>query len=110
MARPKGSKNKKTVAKTIDFDAQIAAKKTELDALNAEYESVTAIIAENNAKLREIKKGFTKLNREIAKLEAKKAEIAAAALAQEKKQQAQDAIEKLLENGTSIDDILAKLK
>ena len=110
MPRPKGSKNKKKAVNEVDLGAQIAEKKAELDALNDEYEEISTIVAENNAKLRDIKKNSAKVMKDIAKLEAKKAEEDAAAAVSAKKEELQATIDKLLADGKSIDDILDKLK
>ena len=110
MPRPKGSKNKKTLAKNADIDAQISEKNGALAALEEEYTTVSQIIAENSAKLKALKKDMRVLSRQIASLEAKKAESAAAALAAEKKQEVQAKIDALVADGKSLDDILNMLK
>ena len=83
MPRPKGSKNKtKTVKATVDFAAQIAEKKAELKSID----------------------------KEIARIEAKKVKAETKAAESAKKAEAEDVLKKLLASGVSADDILAKLK
>ncbi len=110
MPRPKGSKNKKTIARAKDLDAQIAEKTSALAALEKEYAAVSDIIAENSAKLKSLKKDMRVLTRQRAALETKKAESAAAVLALEKKQEVQAKIDELVAEGRTLDDILSMLK
>ena len=96
MPRTKGSKNKpKTV--TADFATQIAEKQSEKEALTAEIASITANIETLKADLKEKKSTLKKAEKEVATLEAKKAE-------------AESVLKKLLAEGMSADEILAKLK
>ena len=91
MPRPKGSKNKpKTV--TADFATQIAEKQSEKEALSAEIASITANIDTLKAD-----------QKEKTKADAKAAEEA-------KKTEAESVLKKLLAEGMSADEILAKLK
>ena len=92
MPRTKGSKNKsKTV--TADFATQIAEKQSAKEALSAEIASITANIDTLKADLKAKK----------AKADAKAAEDA-------KKAEAESVLKKLLAEGMSADEILAKLK
>ena len=96
MPRTKGSKNKpKTV--TADFATQIAEKQSAKEALSAEIASITANIDTLKADLKEKKTALKKAEKEVATLEAKKAE-------------AESVLKKLLAEGMSADEILAKLK
>ena len=96
MPRTKGSKNKpKTV--TADFATQIAEKQSAKEALTAEIASITANIDTLKADLKEKKTALKKTQKEVATLEAKKAE-------------AESVLKKLLAEGMSADEILAKLK
>ena len=96
MPRTKGSKNKpKTV--TADFATQIAEKQSEKEALTAEIASITANIETLKADLKEKKSALKKAEKEVATLEAKKAE-------------AESVLKKLLAEGMSADEILAKLR
>ena len=92
MPRTKGSKNKpKTV--TADFATQIAEKQSAKEALTAEIASITANIDTLKADLK-----------------AKKAKADAKAAEQAKKAEAESVLKKLLAEGMSADEILAKLK
>lgn len=104
MPRPKGSKNKpKTV--TADFATQIAEKQSAKEALTAEIASITANIDTLKADLK-----VKKAEKEVAMLEAKKAKADAKAAEEAKKTEAESVLKKLLAEGMSADEILAKLK
>ena len=96
MPRTKGSKNKPKTA-TADFAAQIAEKQSAKEALTAEIASITANIDTLKAALKEKKAALKKAEKEVATMEAKKAE-------------AESVLKKLLAEGMSADEILAKLK
>ena len=99
MPRPKGSKNKvKTTKVTADFAAQIAAKQEE--------KAVKSLNADLKAKKASVKK----LDKEVAKLEARQAAAAQKAAEASKKAEAEDVLKKLLASGVSADEILEKLK
>lgn len=96
MPRTKGSKNKpKTV--TVDFATQIAEKQSANEALAAEIASITANIDTLKTDLKAKKVALKKAEKEVTTLEAKKAE-------------AESVLKKLLAEGVSADEILAKLK
>ena len=89
MPRTKGSKNKpKTV--TADFATQIAEKQSAKEALTAEIASITANIDTLKADLKVKKTALKKAEKEVAMLES--------------------VLKKLLAEGMSADEILAKLK
>lgn len=110
MARLKGSKNKVKVLDGIDYAAQIAEKNAAAESLAQEIaaigDNIATLTADRKAKHVEL----NKLNKEIAKLEKKKAiaeqKIAEAA----KKAEAENVLKKLLNSGMSADEILEKLK
>ena len=109
MPRTKGSKNKpKTV--TADFATQIAEKQSAKEALTAEIASITANIDTLKADLKEKKTALKKAEKEVATLEAKKAKADAKAAEEAKKAEAESVLKKLLAEGMSADEILAKLK
>ena len=109
MPRTKGSKNKpKTV--TADFATQIAEKQTAKEALTAEIASITANIDDLKADLKAKKAALKKVEKELAKLEDKKAATDQKAAEAAKKTEAEDLVKKLLAEGVSADEILAKLK
>ena len=109
MPRTKGSKNKpKTV--TADFASQIAEKQSAREALSAEIASITANIDSLKADLKEKKASLKVIDKEIVKLEAKKEKADAKAAEEAKKAEAESVLKKLLAEGMSADEILAKLK
>ena len=109
MPRPKGSKNKsKTV--TTDYATQIAEKQSAKEALTAEIASITANIDTLKADLKVKKVALKKVEKEVEMLEAKKAKADAKAAEDAKKAEAESVLKKLLAEGMSADEILAKLK
>ena len=109
MPRMKGSKNKpKTV--TADFASQIAEKQSEREALSAEIASITANIDSLKVDLKEKKASLRSIDKEIVKLDAKKEKADAKAAEEAKKIEAESVLKKLLAEGMSADEILAKLK
>ena len=109
MPRTKGSKNKpKTV--TVDFATQLTEKQSAKEALSAEIASITANIDTLKADLKAKKAALRKTEKEVATLEAKKAKADARAAEEAKKAEAESVLKKLLAEGMSADEILAKLK
>ena len=109
MPRTKGSKNKpKTV--TADFATQIAEKQSAKETLTAEIASITVNIDTLKVDLKEKKASLKAIDKEIIKLEAKKEKADAKAAEQAKKAEAESVLKKLLAEGVSADEILAKLK
>ena len=109
MPRTKGSKNKpKTV--TADFASQIAEKQSAREALSAEIASITANMDSLKVDLKEKKASLKTIDKEIVKLEAKKEKADAKAAEEAKKAEAESVLKKLLAEGMSADEILAKLK
>ena len=109
MPRTKGSKNKpKTV--TADFATQIAEKQSAKEVLSAEIASITANIDSLKTDLKEKKASLKAIDKEIAKLKSKKAKADAKAAEEAKKAEAESVLKKLLAEGMSADEILAKLK
>ena len=109
MPRTKGSKNKpKTV--TADFVSQIAEKQSAREVLTAEIASITANIDSLKADLKEKKASLKAIDKEIVKLEVRKEKADAKAAEEAKKEEAESVLKKLLAEGMSADEILAKLK
>ena len=109
MPRTKGSKNKpKTV--TADIATQIAEKQSAKEVLSAEIASIAANIDTLKVDLKEKKVSLKANDRDIVKLEAKKAKADAKAAEEAKKTEAESVLKKLLAEGMSADEILAKLK
>ena len=109
MPRPKGSKNKPKIV-TADFATQIAEKQSAEEALTAEIASIAANIDTLKADLKEKKASLKAIDKEIVKLEAKKEKADAKAAEVVKKAEAESVLKKLLAEGMSADEILAKLK
>ena len=108
MPRTKGSKNKPKI--TSDFASQIEEKQESIAFLTAEITSITANIDTLKADLKEKKASLKAIDKEIVKLEAKKAKADAKAAEEAKKTEAESVLKKLLAEGMSADEILAKLK
>lgn len=109
MPRTKGSKNKpKTV--TADYAFQIAEKQSAKETLSAEIASITANIDSLKVDLKEKKASLKAIGKEIVKLEASRAKAKAKAVEKAKKAEAESVLKKLLAEGMSADEILAKLK
>ena len=108
MPRTKGSKNKPKTA-TADY-AQIAEKQSAREALSAEIVSITANIDSLKTDLKEKNATLKAIDKEIVKLEAKKAKADAKAAEEAKKAEAEFVLKKLLAEGMSADEIFAKLK
>ena len=109
MPRTKGSKNKpKTV--TADFATQIAEKQSAKEALTAEIASIQKAIEEQKNTLKEKKSALKKTEKEVAALEAKKTKADAKVAEEAKKAEAENAVKKLLVGGMSADESVEKLK
>lgn len=109
MPRTKGSKNKPKMV-TADFATQIAEKQSAKEVLSAEIASITANIDSLKVDLKEKKASLKAIDKEIVRLEAKKAKADAKAAEEAKKTEAESVLKKLLAEGMSADEILAKLK
>lgn len=96
MPRTKGSKNRLKTNITNDYASQIAEKQETIASLNTEIASITANIDTLKTDLKK-KTALKKAEKEVATLEAKKAE-------------AEAVLKKLLASGMSADEILEKLK
>ena len=110
MPRTKGSKNRPKTNITKDYAIQIAEKQSAREALAAEIASITANIDSLKTDLKEKKVSLKAIDKEIVKLEAKKAKADAKAAEEAKKAEAESVLKKLLAEGMSADEILAKLK
>ena len=111
MPRPKGSKNKpKTVKATVDFAAQITEKQAAKEAATVEIASITANIDALKADLITKKAEQKTIDKEIARIEAKKVKAETKAAEAAKKVEAEDVLKKLLASGMTADEILEKLK
>lgn len=93
--RTKGSKNKTKISN--DYASQIAEKQYTITSLTTEIAAIIANIDTLKADLKEKKVALKKAEKEVVKLEAKKAE-------------AESVVKKLLASGMSAEEILEKLK
>lgn len=109
MPRPKGSKNKKTLAKTGTFTSQLDALKANLDKLNADKQAAESTIAEAQASLKTIKREIRKLETKIKNIEIKKAEADAIAANAEMKKALDTKVSELISGGHSVSDIMDAL-
>ena len=103
MPRTKGSKNRPKTNTTKDYVSQITEKQETIASLNAEITTITANIDALKADLKEKKTALKTAQKELTKLEAKKASA-------DQKAEAEAVLKKLLANGMSADEILEKLK
>ena len=84
MPRTKGSKNKPKMV-TADFATQIAEKQSAKEVLSAEIASIAANIDTLKVDLKEKKVSLKAIDRDIVKLEAKKAKADAKAAEETKR-------------------------
>ena len=108
MPRTKGNKNKPKV--TNDFASQIIERQEFIASLTAEITSITANIDTLKADLKEKKVALNSTQKELTKLEAKKAAADQKATEAAKKNEAENLVKKLLAEGVSADNIIEKLK
>lgn len=108
MSRTKGSKNKPKI--TNDFASQIAEKQESITSLTNEVASITANIDTLKEDLKEKKTALKSTQKELMKLESKKAAADQKAAEAAKKNEAENLVKKLLADGVSADDIIEKLK
>ena len=106
MPRTKGGKNKPKI--TTDFTSQIAEKQESIASLTAEITSITANIDTLKVDLK--KTALKSAQKELTKLESKKATADQKAAEVAKKNEAENLVKKLLASGMSADEILEKLK
>ena len=108
MPRTKGGKNKPKI--TTDFTSQIAEKQESIAFLTAEITSITANIDTLKVDLKKKKTALKSAQKELTKLESKKATADQKAAEVAKKNEAENLVKKLLASGMSADEILEKLK
>ena len=112
MPRPKGSKNKVRIPKggAVDHASMIAEKNAEKDQLNEEIASIQANINDLKAQLKEKRAALKAADKAVAKLEAQKTPAEAKAAQQARQAEIDSALQKLISDGMSVDEILDKLK
>ena len=110
MPRPKGSKNKKSTKAVSDFTVQIEERKAAKADLEKEQETILGVIKSNQDRLKDVRKDIRSVEKEIAGLEAKKAQADAAASAARIQEEVQKRVAELAAEGKSLEEILEKLK
>ena len=101
MPRPKGSKNKvKTPVVIIDYAAELEKKISEKNTLEADITALEADVDGLKVQLKEKKTALKALDKEIADAEA---------LRKAQKEEINKAIQQLLDDGMSMEQILEKL-
>ena len=109
MPRPKGSKNKaKTPVVIIDYAAELEKKISEKNTLEADITALEADV--DGLKLKEKKTALKALDKEIAALERKKSRQDAEALRKAQKEEIDKAIQQLLDDGMSMEEVLSRLR
>ncbi len=111
VAFPEGMKGSKNKPKMVnDFASQIAEKQSTIESLNTEIASITANIDSLKAELKTKRAALKSAEKEVSKLEAKKAKEDQKAAEEAKEAEAEAVLKKLLADGMSAEEILAKLK
>lgn len=115
MPRTKGSKNRATAS--VDFDAQIKKLQKDKAMLEEGLSKTVAQIEELKTDIKSLRESLQpqraeikQTEKEITKLEAKKVAAEAKAAEAAKKAEAEDVLKKLLASGMTTDEILEKLK
>lgn len=112
MPRPKGSKNKVKRSNTnsaAEIAATLAEKTAERDHLNGEIASLMEEISSLKTQLKKKRAELKTTEKAIAKLETKKTAEEAKATQNARKAEIDSALQKLIADGMSVDEILDKL-
>ena len=110
MARPKGSKNKTKILDGIDYAAQIAEKNTAAESIAQEITTIGDNIAALNTQRKAKEAELKKLNKEVVKLEKKKADADEKIAAELNRKKAEDIVANALANGVTAEEIAELLK
>ena len=110
MPRPKGSKNKKSIASVAKVEEKLAAQEALKKTLEAEQAEIVAAIEKQKQLLKAKKKELRAVEKSILTLEQKKVEAAAIETAVAQKAEIEKVVTKLVSSGKSADDILEMLK
>ena len=110
MPRPKGSKNKAKALDGVDYAAQIAEKNTAAESIAEEIATLGTNIAALNADRKAKEVELKKINKEIAKLEKKKADADAKIAAELNRKKAEDIVANALPSGKTAEEIAELLK
>ncbi len=110
MPRPKGSKNKKNVAaSSVDYEAKIAEKMSAKADVEQQIESKTEELTALKAELKALKAQAKSLDKDIDKLQAAKTAQEAAEAEAAQKAELEDVLKKLMADGMSAQEIIAKI-
>lgn len=110
MPRPKGSKNKKSIAQAPNLLDQITAQEMVVSTLNDDLVAINSEIAQQQLLAKAKKKEIRKAEKVLATLKAKQEEAAAIAEAAAAKAQIEDVVSKLISSGKSAEEILNRIK
>ena len=110
MARPKGSKNKKTLLSGGQIEEQLAAKRAAKAKLEGEEQDILASLEELKLSLRSKRKELRAADKAIKILEEKKLQADAIAVAAAQKEEIEKAVSKLVSSGKTAEEILDLLK
>lgn len=108
MARPKGSKNKSKADK-MDLASTLNAKTAEKAQLEQNIAETLDEISRLKTQLKANRTALKSVEKAIAKLEAQKAEADTKATLEAQKSELESAVQNLLAEGMSMDDIIRKL-
>ena len=109
MPRPKGSKNKKTLAAEARLGETIAEQKAAMAVLEKEQKKLLKEIAARKDRLRVVQRELRKGEKNLEKLAAKKDAVDTAAAEAVRKQEMHDLVTALMDSGMSSEEILKKL-
>lgn len=110
MPRPKGSKNKKTIATASNLADQIKAQETVVAALNNDLVAINSEIKQQQLLAKDKKKDIRKAEKLLASLKAKQEEAEAIEAASAAKAEIEDVVTKLISSGKTADEILSRIK
>lgn len=111
MPRTKGSKNKaKRDTVEMDYSVVLDKKNSEKYTLESDAAALEADISGLKVQLKGKKAMLKKISKEIVALEEKKRQQDEEMLKKEQKEQIENAIQQLLDDGISMDDVLDRLK
>lgn len=110
MARPKGSKNKKSIAPSAKVAEQIAAQQKILDTLNNDLNTMTGAIKDMQADVKAKKAEIRKAEKALAALIVQKEKSEAIEAAAAQKAEIEKLVTELISSGKSPEEILSQLK
>ena len=110
MARPKGSKNKKSITPVAEVEKQIAAKEKDAADLHSKLDRINAEIKDKQKAAKATKAEIRKVEKALAALKVKKEESEAIEAATAKKAEIEKVVTELISSGKSPEDILSQIK